>query len=424
MDLLRSRKLRPLLLIQALVWVLLTVSCHRAPAPPSLILLISIDTLRADHLGCYGYDRPTSPNLDRFAGDGLLFERAFSHAPSTLVAHASLMSSLLPQHHGASHRFRHALPERVLTVAEVLRDAGWSTFSVNGGGQMAADFGIDQGFETWHSLKRKDDTFSRVVDLALDYLDRPAEAPRFLFLHTYEVHSPLEPPDETLRLFNTAEPGTEPQEPAWTVDRYDAEIRSMDQAFGRLESELRRRDLWHDAVVIVTSDHGEEMGERGQWGVHAHTLHDELLRVPLLVKPPGWTTGERRTLPVRLVDVAPTVLGLAGIEPPELFDGVDLLAPDAAPGPLVANQDTATVEPIDAWRNHRWKWIGGRLFDLDADPGETRDVADEHPDLSRDIERRIERQVSSRTAYEPRAAEPSAEVESQLRALGYADGGP
>ena len=280
------------------------------------MVLVSIDTLRPDHLGCYGYTRPTSPNLDAFRKDAVLFDQAFAHAPSTLASHAAILASLLPPHHGASISNDLALPREVLTLAEVLKEAGYTTASYNGGIQLDPAWGLDQGFDVYASVKPrgapaeslvdKTDRFAHQVDRAAAWIRGRRSPGFFLFLHTYEVHHPYSPEPDDLALFRGSYDGPLPdlvtvellkevnggkrpvddRDRQHIVDTYDAEIRSMDRAFGTLVALLKERKLYDAALVIVTSDHGEEFGEHGQMGWHSHTLYDELLRVPLLVKLP------------------------------------------------------------------------------------------------------------------------------------------
>ncbi len=421
---------------RVVIWSCLAVliACRGSGDLPSVVVLISIDTLRADHLGCYGYGRDTSPFLDQLAAESILYEQAFAHAPSTLPSHASLFTSLIPHHHAASHPHRRGLAAEAFTLAEVFLQEGWRTASINGGGQLARELGVAQGFEVYESVARQEDRFSRIVEAGLRWLDQHDGERRFLFLHTFEVHQPPDPPAELLALFAT-EPQATPRPPgparrqrwdyseselAWFVDRYDAEIRSMDAALGELMAALRHRGLWRDALVVLTSDHGEELGDHGHLATHAHTLFDELLRVPLIVKRPAARDGGRRVAaPARLVDVAPTILLAAGITPPPTYEGVDLLADGPAPQPLIALRDTATRTPITAVRTARWKLVGQRLFDLRQDPRETADVASEHPEVVRRLDRYRQHAETSAAPLEAPTVQPTSTTKEQLEALGY-----
>jgi arylsulfatase A-like enzyme len=408
--------------------------------PGDNVILISIDTLRADHLGAYGYGPPTSPNLDRFRDEAVLFTQAIAHAPSTLPSHASMLTSRLPQHHGASYARGTALPPEVVTLAEVLSDDGFHSVSYNGGGQLAPIYGLDQGFEIYLP---KAGPFGKVVDRTVDWLEEHRGEPFFLFLHTYEVHHPYKPRPKLLEIFDDGYAGELPDQIsvelleevnrgdrvlgdadlAHIIATYDAEIRSMDRAFGRLEAYLRQAGLWHDTVVAFTSDHGEEFGEHGKVGWHSHTLYDELLRVPLMIKlaasAHGGDTVERQ---VRLIDLAPTLLAAVGRRSPEGFDGRSLL-------PLLAAQ-RSSERPAVSWldsdgpgieslRYKGWKLYQDHLFHLETDPGELHDVAGDNAQMRRRLARRLEKIVRSRDAADGEEVAPDEETLKHLRALGY-----
>ena len=414
-----------------------------APAPPVPVVVISIDTLRPDHLGMYGYPKATSPNLDRFAAEAVVFEQAISTAPSTLPAHASLFTSLVPDRHGASFARKVALPAQVPTLASELSAAGWVTQGIHNGGQLDEVFGIGAGFEVWREVQVP--VFRRVVDRAVEWLDRRDHAePFLLFLHTYEVHHPYQPKRWRLDLFddadydgplphriaiplleriNSGELEIDERDLGRIVAAYDAGIHSMDEAFGRLMSALRERELYHRALIVVTSDHGEEFNEHGVVGWHAHSLYDELLRVPLLIKFPGsrWA-GTRLRRQVGLIDVAPTVLDVAGIDRPPTFEGSSLRAVlnDRSRTHrrwVVASRDDPGDQPLRAVRQQSWKLIGDRLFHLPTDPAERVDRADEHSTTAQ----RLRLLLVDLDPVDATRKTPSLDetLSDRLRALGY-----
>ncbi|HVT16706.1 MAG TPA: sulfatase [Thermoanaerobaculia bacterium] len=409
---------------------------------PHDVILVSIDTLRADHLGCYGYRRPTTPHIDRFRRDAVLFSEAIAHSSSTLVSHASIMTSLLPQQHGASHGEKIALAEQWPTLAEILRRQGFRTVSFNEGGLIAAEFGIGHGFEVYHSSTRY--VFSDVVDQAIGWMrGQPSARPLFLFLHTYEVHHPYRPPPADLAVMETGYAGPLPaggtemdvltaindgrlridgRDLAHIVATYDGDIHAMDRAFGRLTAFLEEQGRYEHALIVFTSDHGEEFAEHGKVGWHSHTLYDELLRVPLLIKfPHAARAGETVAAQVRGIDIAPTVLAALGIPAPGTFRGADLmplvLGRPEAPRLVVSRRDASTSTSI---RSRRWKLYDGRLLDLAADSGEKVDVAAAHPRIAA----ALAQQLAALAAEDPAAGrgpwvELSAEAQARLRALGY-----
>jgi arylsulfatase A-like enzyme len=429
----------------ALVAVLLAACVPRATAPrrPDVVL-VSVDTLRADRLGCYGNPRPVSPAIDRFRSGAVLFETALAHASSTLSSHASMLTSLPPTAHGASFALRRRLPDEAVTLAEVLRDAGYRTIALTASGQLAPVFGLGQGFEVYRARVEKHEAgaFWPRVGAGLSYLAEPDPRPLFLFLHTYETHHPYTPeralldeldpgyagglghrvPVELLRQVNAGQVVLDAADRRRVERAYEAEIRSVDRAFGRLVEGLAAAGRLDDAVVVLTSDHGEEFGEHGSLGWHSHTLYEELLRVPLVVRlPRGEGAGRTVSSPVRLIDLAPTLLDAAGVPAPPQFAGRSLLplARGATPRelPAVASLD-AEHAASHAIRWQRWKLYDGRLFDLARDPGETTDRATAEAARRAELERLLAAVLADRAAGGPAAELDEAAVQ-ELRALGY-----
>jgi arylsulfatase A-like enzyme len=429
-----------------LLWPrLVKASRAGSPVPPRDVILISIDTLRPDHLGCYGYRFPTTPNLDRFSQDAVRFSQTIATAPSTLTSHASMMTSLLPRQHGAEHLTHHALSPRFLTLAGIFRQHGYSTVSFNDGGQVSAIFGMSNGFDYYSSSPQSTVYhFDDVVTRATGWLDShpPSAAPLFLFLHTYEVHHPYTPAPRFLALmeppYHGPLPAGETDMPTLIamhegrrqlgpgdlehiVATYDGEIRSMDEAFGRLVEHLKQAGRYDQALIVFTSDHGEEFNEHGSVGWHAHTLYDELLRVPLMIKfPDGLYAGETVTSQVREIDIAPTVVAALGWPQPAQFRGADLapLAEGRAAAPRFAVSQRDSL-PDTSIRLSPWKLYDGRLYDLASDPGETRDLAARHQDLVAALDQRLQALLAEKPAAVGPTVTLNAEERSRLRALGY-----
>ena len=445
-----------------------------ASDPP--VILISIDTLRADHLGCYGYPRPISPAIDRFRHDAVLFEQAIAQAPSTLPSHASMLSSLWPEHHGAFFLRKTALPDAVLTLPEVLAELGYRTAGFNGGGQMAPEFGLGQGFELYQVVGRAAKTLETVRRAERWIASHDEGEPFFLFLHTYEIHHPYTPEPADLRELaadyqgalpakiskhllveiNRGERDLEDGDLDYIVAAYDAEIRSMDAALGRFFAFLRQSGLYDRSIIVLTSDHGEEFGERGQVGWHSHTLYDELLEVPLLIKlPASRHAGRSVAAQVRSIDLPPTILSLLGRPPRDEFEGFDLrhMIEDEGfdPGlPALSQQDTAagvdhTSLRVGGWKLYpnrlfhvqrlgrdagrlrylraRFAWAVGedRLYDLASDPQERRDLAGRERRERRRLQAWRAGLKAERPAPAPVSAVPNDETLERLRALGYVD---
>jgi arylsulfatase A-like enzyme len=312
---------------------LLMVACgpfsgEPAPPRPRSILLVSIDTLRADHLGAYGYPRPTSPFLDELAGEGTLFETAISSAPWTLPAHASLFSGLYPSTHRAVDGSE-AIADTVTLAAEIFQQEGFATGGFVASWFVSENYGFDRGFDQFESFQqtlknnhKNKIPAAQVVNGAVDWLQANGENPFFLFVHLYDAHFNYNPPAEHGALFETGYVGPRPlyrnyffygenqMDPgllAQEIAMYDGEIHYIDAELRRLHEKLEEMGLANDVLVVVTADHGEEFFERGSWG-HAHTLYDEVIRVPLIARGPGVMAGQRWQDQVRHVDLLPTLL--------------------------------------------------------------------------------------------------------------------
>ena len=305
------------------------------------VILISIDTLRADHLGCYGYDRPTSPAIDEFASHSMLFEDAMATSPWTLPSHASLLAGLYPNRHGL--KSWNNLPTlNIKMLAAILKEHGFSTSAVVNSYCLSGRYGLNLGFDDFVYVKEllAQRTPSKVNDEALRWLRRRSE-PFFLFLHYYDVHSDYRSlpryEEQFVRPYKGTANGTTRQllnfrmgrvefdgaAADHLIDLYDASIRQMDDAVTRLLEFLKNEKLLEKSVVIVTSDHGEEFLDHG--GVlHSQTQYQELLDIPLIMCGPGIPKGKRSGNTVSLVDVMPTILSLLGIAVPASLDGLDL----------------------------------------------------------------------------------------------------
>jgi hypothetical protein len=303
-----------------------------APPPTRGYVVISIDTLRADHLGCYGYPRPTSPFLDELAKRATLFEQAYAQYPSTLVSHMSMFTGLYPREHGVVTANAVLAPE-IESFPEVFHRAGFHTAGFTEGGYVSGRYGFRRGFDSFRAhdkagSRQLQRTFARGVEFLSGL---PAGARFLLFLHTYAVHSPYDaperyrvpfwpgepPPDAipgtpaALNAANAREQELSPAAVEYVSALYDAGIRETDETLRGFFGELARLDLDRDTTVIVTADHGEELREHGRF--HHTQLYREVLRVPLLVIHPRRRQAVRHQSLVQLVDLAPTLYELAGL---------------------------------------------------------------------------------------------------------------
>ena len=425
-----------------------------ASSPRSNLIVVSIDTLRPDHLGVYGYESPTSPNLDAFARESVLFENAVAPSPTTLPSHTSLFTGLSPSSHGVDQSKGRKAPMELITLAELLAKQGYATASVNDGGYLGAPFGLGQGFSHFDQSRgsvdrsaRRSTQLAERVESALGWLDEVRPERFFLFVHSYEVHIPLSPPEESLAHFEESYEGplgdviltdewfgranstTDPADVRHWIRLYDASVRSADAGFGKLVRGLRERGLYEDSLIVVVSDHGEELGERTGLSLHGKTLYDEVLRIPLLIKLPGGASaGHVVSQQARLIDVLPTVLSALGLESPAAIDGESLLATlDGASGSRPRPAVSVTEGGQVALREPPWKLYRRNgeqtLFHLEDDPGEKRDVARTHPETVDALGHRLEALtvVDPKVQARARRNKLSTSRREQLRALGYVE---
>jgi len=403
-------------------------------------LLISADTLRADHLGANGYVRDTTPSMDAVAARGVNFTRAYSHAPNTAPSHTSILTSLYPSVHGVFEHGQEPDPNLV-TLPEALQGAGYATgaFTQLNGRTFAP------GFDTWHFIKSQLESNKGLTDLDVltDWVGERTK-PWFAFLHSYDVHLPYAPEPEYLEMWapdydgplpnnvsrktvnrvNSGDIETDERDLQFILDVYDAELRRLDDIYGRLFAKLEEMGELDDTIVVFLADHGEEFGEHGLYGRHTYALHEELLRVPLVIAGPGVPEGMVIDAPVRMVDVAPTILDFAGVEYPQHFMGESLIP--------VWDGSERTLRQVVAERPRARVLIhagfkfsaDGKLYDLTTDPWGTIDIAADNPDI-------VESMSASLTDWTGRFAELAsvvrtngeinltAEEERRLRALGY-----
>jgi arylsulfatase len=362
-------------------------------------VLVGIDTLRADHLGCYGYPRPTSPRIDALARESALFTTAIAPAPWTLPSFASILTGLLPSHHRAgegSPTGGAGLDASHPTLATILRDAGYATASFVSNGWVSTRVGLARGFDE-HGIGG---TESAARD-GVRFIERQATGrPFFLFVHLLAPHAPYEPPAEDAEPFVDRtytgpiglhfDPNRRVESTAdlrRAVDLYDGEIHFADRMVGTIVDALERRGLLDRTVIVVTADHGEELHERGAFG-HGTTLYDEQLHVPLLIRLPRARLASRVERQVRTLDVMPTLLDALGMTPPAAVDGVSLL-PLLRGGPMPADSEQAFAEFLTAPVEQKAIRLQGEkliltpstgataLYDLAADPRELTNVGPE-----------------------------------------------
>ena len=410
-----------------------------APAeePAWNFIVVSLDTLRADYIGAYGAPDGSTPVLDAVAAEGVTFERATTTFPSTTAAHMSLFTSLYPSVHEV--RAPPAmLSRKIPTLAQLLASAGYRTAAVTENGMIVAHAGFVRGFDSYVEFKgAKANLVSghvdRVVDVATAWLGEHRDERFFLFLHTYEAHSPFRPPPEFDRFAPPKDGRPYPRMRA----AYRGGILYTDHELGRLMATLETLDLSRRTVLIVTSDHGEAFGEHGILG-HGQDLTEELLHVPLLVRAPGLAPRGRRVgQPVSLVDVAPTILQLAGLTSPAAMQGRSLVAmlsgdDEVPPVPVYSEVGGAKSAPTVAVREGDLKWVfpgnedPPRAFDLTRGEEAEMELRSQEAlargqALRAQFEAAVQERRLGRSSSRPPEVEIDATIEGQLRALGYVE---
>jgi len=410
-------------------------------AAPRSLLLVTLDTVRADRVGCYGYDPAATPNLDRLAAEGVRFADVTAPAPLTLPAHATLLSGRTPPAHGLRQNGAGRLSEEVETVATRLAAAGYDTAAFVGAYVLHRRFGLDRGFAVYDDevgtaepggavRLESERPADRVVDRALAWLaarDDGSEAPGpfFLWLHLYDPHAPYEPPEPYRSRHR---------------DPYDGEIAFADAQLGRLLDYLGAEGLAGEVAVAVAGDHGESLGDHGE-ATHGLLLYQPALAVPWLLRAPGVPAGRVVTEPVSLADVGPTVAGLLGHPLPTAPNtaGRDLTEALRGGGePTAADLYAETTYPASfGWgplavlRRGELKYVEAprpELYDLAADPGETRNLLAERRREARELRLRLEEMRSAAESAAPAADDVAGAVDDETRerlgALGYLAAGP
>jgi arylsulfatase A-like enzyme/Tfp pilus assembly protein PilF len=393
---------------------------------PSLVL-VTLDTVRADRLRCYGRATIETPACDRLAREGVLLEDATVQAPQTRPSHASLLTGRLPYEHGIRDNYSPPLEARVPTLATILKARGYRTAAFVGSYVLASLSGLDRGFEVYDDrfgesgqgslYVRSERPGAEVVDAALAWLGRTAPAPLFAWLHLYDPHAPYAPPP--------------PYDSRYAREPYDGEVAYADAQVGRLLEFLDAKGLRRDTLVVVTSDHGEGLGEHGE-DEHLMFAYDSTLRVPLLLSWPGvLPAGARVAGQFRSIDLLPTTLELLGL-PPVASRGASRAAELRAGRRLPDNESYAEslfgalhfgYAPLRALRSAGWKWIDlprPELYDLREDPGETRNLSAARKSEAERLRAKLK--TYDTTPAKPALAAPDAGVMERLAALGYVAG--
>jgi choline-sulfatase len=417
-------------------WALLVLlglaACGRGSRPA--VLLLTIDTCRADRLSCYGYEHLHTVHLDALAAEGVLFEKARTCVPITLPSHVSIMTGAYPAFHGVRENGYYKAADSLVTLAEIFKEAGYATAAFVGAFPLESRFNLNQGFDHYGDAFGDREGLGRagLGGVSIFYQERPAGEvnaeffrwlddargePFFAWLHYFDPHQPHEmrPPYDSMCAGRP----------------YDAEIAYVDECVGKLRQELQRRGLLERTVLAVTSDHGEALGEHGEL-THALLLYDSTLRVPMIIRcPQSMGLQTRVSLPVRTVDLAQTLLELAGVGPTSRLQGSSLVP--AMRGHTISEEDhyyeTFYGKLHFGWsvllgyQKGDWKYVHGpspELYDVSRDGGESDNLVDAHPEVAAELRSDLFQLVSdARGTDHSVLSDPDQETVARLRALGY-----
>jgi arylsulfatase A-like enzyme len=408
-----------------------TASAQSPPMPrksPETIILISLDTTRADHLSCYGYEHETTPNIDALAEESLFFEQPFAPVPLTHPTHSSIFTGVIPPTHGVHVNLSTNLSESAVTFPELLNEAGYATYGIVSTVVLKSDGGLNQGFDHYddsmgdddgeidlHAERRGDETTAR----ALNWLDDNAEKKKFMFIHYYDAHAFYEPP---------APFDTEFENP------YDGEIAFQDHCVGQILDRLKALDLYDDALIVLVGDHGELLGEHDE-AEHSYFIYQNVLRVPLMFKLPGATQTKKIADPCSVIDIAPTLLSLTGLPVPEPMQGIDLTAylrPDFSQPDRAIYSESMTPTSYNCSSllgilKGRWHYIQStrpELYDRIEDPVEMNNLVEEFPERASEMKEQLRDILAEAERSDAGdAAELDGELLEQLAALGYVETG-
>jgi arylsulfatase A-like enzyme len=456
-----ARRMLPLMLLAAFV-AACTEADPLAPRPDARVVLISIDTLRPDHLSCYGYERETSPFIDALAAESLVFDDVRAHSNNTAPSHLTMLSGVLPGVHGVDHRSLAAPAPDVPLLAELLSARGYDTAAFADGGYVSEPFGFARGFDEFVSVY---EPFDMKLDDVERWIDDTGDGPAFLFVHTYGVHAPYVPLSGHARFTDSTYAGIlrtrvmglqtrvevgggidamgammesfwegksafDEDDRRYLVDVYDECIHGVDAGIGRLLAALEAAGWMDDAWIVLTSDHGEAFREHGTF--QHRQLYEEELRVPLIIRPPGGLPRSRRVAATAgLADLAPTLLTALGVQAPRAMQGRSLMPLSVLqPRPVLAaaGEGDAFHARVQDGRKLLVRSGGRReAYDLRADPQETRDLlaGGAEPEWVRQWAGLLAEAHAEGDALRARLGEPrpleglEAELLDTLRALGY-----
>ena len=411
--------------LASLVFALIaTVAVWSWHEPPMSVVVITLDTTRADRLSVYGFNHAPMPGLERLAREGVVFDRATAVAPLTLPAHCSVFTGLFPPAHGVRDNADGALSQQQTTLAEILKSRGFQTAAFVGSTVLDSDRGLAQGFDYYstvprggssaHSFSAAQRPADAVMNDALQWIEAHDEQSFFAWVHLYDAHRPYEAPEPFRSRF---------------LDPYVAEIAFADAQITRLLTALNDRHVLDRTIVVVVGDHGESLGEHGERD-HGIFVYEASMQVPLIVRAPGLTARRVDAL-VSQVDVLPTLLDLLRIPAPPGIDGVTLVP--ASRGAMMAERELYAESmypsrfgwsPLRMVRDARLKYIDAprpELYDLETDPFELHDIASQRPNVVAGMRARLAGFAAEKPSGLP-GNQPSEEAVRALASLGYSSG--
>jgi arylsulfatase A-like enzyme/Tfp pilus assembly protein PilF len=422
-----SSRCLALLIGSFLVWMPATFAASNS-APN--VVVVTIDTLRADHLGCYGYQQIRTPNIDALAAEGARFERAYTVVPVTLPSHTVMFTGTYPMLSGMHDFSGNNLSQRQPTLASVLKQSGYATGAVIGAAVLDSRFGLNQGFDFYYdhfdfsrleeaNLDEMERPGNVVADLALDWLGKNSQKKFFLWMHLYDPHFPYRPP--------------KPYNHEYATQPYDGEIAFADEQFGRLVRLLKEKGLYQHTVIVLSGDHGESLGEHGE-KTHGFFIYNATMHVPLIIRLPGKPAALRVADPVSLIDLMPTILAAVGLEIPAQVQGRSLLPnlhgkPHEGDRPLYGETFLPRVHfnwsELRSAENAKFHFIEApqpELYDLTKDPGEVHNLISEKKAVASEMRVQLAglireysagKEMAEKTGLDPALME-------RLESLGYA----
>ena len=389
------------------------------------VVLISMDTTRADYLSCYGYARPTTPNIDALAKEGYLFSHTIAPIPLTLPAHTSMLTGTIPPHHGRHENKDPYFDPSLITLATLLKMKGYSTGAFVGSQILNGSFGLDRGFDIYDDQFANPDDSQRQADevnrVAFGWLEKQKKKPVFLFLHYYDPHDAYDPPEPFATTFKES--------------LYAGEIAYTDHCIGKVIDKLKSLDMYESSLIIVTGDHGELLGEHGET-THMYFIYQSAIKVPFVCKLPGSNDPQIIEDIAGIIDIFPTVCDLLDIEPPAGIQGKNLAGYFSNKPPQSKDRHIycESLYPTKYEANtllglvsNRWKYIQTtrpELYDLQKDPGEQTNLVRTQSQRARVLKDRLA-QVLEQTVRKEKDRDDtplSAEALKHLHSLGYVAG--